>query len=196
LKWRQTPGNDGTQVMLSTWDRQGLLAKAAAALSAVRLNIVQAHVFTRSDNVVLDVFTVVDFHSGGPASATRLEEMKFLLEGALGEPPRFASIWACTQHKYLAPRSRIPARIAFDNHSSATATIVAIAASDRLGLLYDIFQVIADSGLNITHARIETLGAIAHDLVQVTEAHGQKVSDPGRLASLRQKLEAAVNVET
>src|SRR6185503_9405419 len=42
VSWRQGPGQTCTRVMICTWDRQGLLAKAAAAFSAVRLNIQEA----------------------------------------------------------------------------------------------------------------------------------------------------------
>jgi len=80
VDWRDLPEGRGTQVMLCTWDRHGLLAKAAAALSAVRLNILQADVFTRADNIVLDRFTVMDPDGHQAATAKRMEEMTFLLE--------------------------------------------------------------------------------------------------------------------
>src|SRR5262249_15450337 len=103
ISWRRIGTSGKVRVMLCTWDRHGLLAKAAASFSAVRLNIVQADVFTRSDDVVLDTFTIAGADGQSPASASQMQQMGFLLEGALGEPPRFASIWACSRHKYLAP---------------------------------------------------------------------------------------------
>ena len=192
--WRQMPQAGRTRVMLCTWDRQGLLAKAAAAFSAVRLNIFQAEVFTRADNIVLDIFGVADADNQGVASLTRLQEMAFLLEGALSEPPRFASVWACSRHKFLAPPSPFAPRIRFDNEASAGATLIHIQASDRLGLLYDILQAIADSGLNVSQARIETDDDFARDIIHVTDEQGQKVSDPRRLEQVRLKLKAALTV--
>src|SRR5262245_25338550 len=118
VTWRPTVDAARTRIMLCTWDRHGLLAKAVAAFSAVRLNILQADVFTRADNIVLDLFSVIDGDSGGAVSASRLQDMMFLLEGALSEPPRFASIWACSRHKFVAPPAPCPPRITFDNQSS------------------------------------------------------------------------------
>src|SRR5882724_3628144 len=115
ISWRKIGASGKVQVMLCTWDRHGLLAKAAAALSAVRLNIVQADVFTRADDVVLDTFTIAGAHGHGPVHRSQMEQMAFLLEGALSEPPRFASIWACSRHKYLAPASVVAPKISFDN---------------------------------------------------------------------------------
>jgi [protein-PII] uridylyltransferase len=194
VTWRELPQDGRTRVMLCTWDRRGLLAKAAASFSAVRLNILQAEVFTRADNIVLDIFSVVDANDQGVASLARLQEMTFLLEGALSEPPRFASVWACSRHKFLAPPNPFPPRIRFDNDSSSAATLVHIQAFDRRGLLYDVLQAIADCGLNVSQARIGTEGDLAQDIVHVTDEDGQKVTDPQRLDQVRLKLRTALAV--
>jgi [protein-PII] uridylyltransferase len=180
--------------MLCTWDRHGLLAKAAAAFSAVRLNILQANVFTRADNVVLDEFSVTNGAGSGAVNEARLQEMSFLLEGALSEPPRFASVWACSRHKYLATPSLVPPKISFDNETSSESTLVHILAADRLGLLYDLLQAIADAGLNIKQARIDTEGNLARDTIHVTDGRGEKLRDQGILELLRTRLELALTV--
>jgi len=194
VDWRPAPEAGRTRVLFCTWDRHGLLAKAAAAFSAVRLNILQADVFTRADNVVLDVFSVSHSDGHGPATKTQLQEMTFLLEGALSEPPRFASLWACSRHKFLASPPASPPRILFDNDRSPDSTVVHVESGDRLGLLYDILQTIADHGLDIRQAWIETHRDIAHDTIGVTNAQGEKVLDPAELEKLRRSLEAAITV--
>lgn len=192
--WRQFPELGRTRIMLCTWDRHGLLAKASAAFSAVKLNILQADVFTRSDHVVLDEFAVVDADGRGLVNEERLREMTFLLEGALSEPPRFASVWACSRHKFLAPPTRFAPRIAFDNTASPAGTLVRIEATDRLGLLYDMLQALADAGLNVTQARIDTDRDLAQDSFHVTDDRGNKVIDPRQLEALRAAMEAALTV--
>jgi [protein-PII] uridylyltransferase len=177
--------------MICTWDRHGLLAKCAACCSAVKLNIRQAEAYTRADNIVLDVFRVCNAGDPSALSPTRLNEMAFLLDGALSNPPRFASLWACSRHKFLAP-PLAPHRVTFDNSSRAGTTVILVEASDRLGLLCDILQAIADSGLNITQAHIETTNEIARDTFYVTDPRGQKVIDPGKLDTLRIKLEMSL----
>src|SRR5262245_18230827 len=114
--------------MHCTWDRHGLIAKAAASFSAVRLNILQADIFTRADNIVLDEFLISAGPGCGSVNEARLQEMTFLLEGSLCEPPRFASVWACSQHKLLAPLKLMVPRIRFDNEASSQCTIVQIEA--------------------------------------------------------------------
>jgi [protein-PII] uridylyltransferase len=194
VSWRQSPEPHFTRLMLCTWDRHGLLAKAAASFSAVRLNIAQADIFTRTDNMVLDQFCVSAAGACGPVSDSRLREMTFLLDGALSEPPRFASVWACSRHKFLAPPSSVSPRILYDNLVSPDSTVVYIESADRLGLLYDILQAMADSGFNIKQARIETREALACDTIHITDRDGQKVLDESALKGLCAKLHAALSL--
>ncbi len=133
---------------------------------------------------------------GGVDGTGYWEGVTFLLGGTLSEPPRFASVWACSRHKFLAPPAVVPARITFDNTSSPDATLVQVIACDRLGLLYDILQSITDAGLNIAQALIETDDDLAHDLIQETDSNGQKVLDARRLEQLRQGLEKALALQS
>jgi len=188
ISWRQITKPRCTRVMLCTWDRQGLLAKGAAAFSAARLSILQAKVYTRSDNVVLDEFTITHVDGLKAVHETRLREMQFLLEGALSEPPRFASLWACCGHKFVDGPSHIVPRITFDANISPDSTMMHVEAADRLGLLHDILHAVTEAGLNIRQATIETEGELARDSIHVTDEQGQKVLDPHRLEVLRAKL--------
>jgi UTP:GlnB (protein PII) uridylyltransferase len=194
VSWRQNTEPDFTRLMLCTWDRHGLLAKAAAAFSAVRMNIVHAHIFTRTDNMVLDQFCVTASGGCGPVSDSRLREMTFLLDGALSEPPRFASVWACSRHKFLAVPSSVPPQIGYDNLTSPDSTLVHIEAADRLGLLYDILQAIADNGFNIKQAHIETRQQLACDTIHITDQDGQKILHDNALKSLCAKLHDVLTI--
>ena len=49
VQWKAVPEQGFTKVMVCTWDRHGLLAKVASAFSAVRINIIQADVYTRAN---------------------------------------------------------------------------------------------------------------------------------------------------
>jgi [protein-PII] uridylyltransferase len=193
VSWRQIDQPHGARVMLCTWNRHGLLAKAAAAFSAVRLNIVSAQVFTRADNIVLDEFFVTNGDGRTTVNEVRMQEMTFLLEGALSEPPRFASVWAYSRHKLLATPSAVVPRVTFDNDSSEEETVVQVVAADRLGLLYDILQALADAGLNIKQAHIETDNDLARDTIHVTDARGETL-DPNAFDLLRHKLQTALSL--
>jgi [protein-PII] uridylyltransferase len=70
--------------------------------------------------------------------------------------------------------------------------LVLVETTDRLGLLYDLLQALADSGLNVSQARIHTEGGIARDTIHVTDGFGRKLLDGRRLELLRVQLESAI----
>jgi [protein-PII] uridylyltransferase len=189
---RHFPDRGFTQLMVCTWDRHGLLSKVAGALSALGINILQADVYTRSDGIVLDIFRIAEIEGRPVSNPGRWQEITFLIEGALSEPPRFASLWACSRHKFVGQPQSGPPAIAFDNSSSADSTVLTIEATDRLGLLYDILAALADGGINIGHALIDTEDDVARDTFYIADGNGQKISDPVALQGLRDRVTKAV----
>ena len=65
--------------------------------------------------------------------------------------------------------------------------MIEVRAPDRVGLLYRITKSIADLGLDIRHARVQTLGPEVIDTFYVRYADG-KVSDDDHLAELERAL--------
>ena len=192
VEWKHLRAGHCTKVMICTWDRHGLLAKAAAAFNAVRINVLQADVFTRADNIVLDVFHVSEMEKSPVINATRLKEMLFLLGGALSESPSFASFWAGSGHRLAAQGTDDRATLNFDNTSSTTHTLLRIEAPDRVGLLSDLLQGLADCNVNIDQAIIDTDKGLARDLFCLSDVDGQKIVDTGRFALMRKRLLEAI----
>jgi len=181
--WRHYPRQDITKFLVCTWDRQGLLTKLAGYISALRLNVVRAEVYTRADNIVLDFFWLCDGTHRHITDLDRLRQLSFLLEGGLAQPPRFVSTWAVDSHKHLPRVSSIPTKVMFSN-SHPNHTIVTVEASERLGLLHDILQVFSDHEFNIAEALIDTIDNVARDVFFVTDHQKNRILDPQRLAAL------------
>jgi [protein-PII] uridylyltransferase len=192
LDWKHFPESGFTKVMLCTWDRQGLLAKAASAFSAVRVNILNADAYTRADQIVLDVFRVCDAEHGPVLKQERLEKMLFLLEGSLSDPPRFASFWAASAHKREARQAPEVLSIAFDNSAPGRHTALRIETDDRIGLLSDILEALANGGVNVDQALIETHDYLACDTFCIYEDAGEKITEPERLSTIRELLAEAI----
>ena len=62
--------------------------------------------------------------------------------------------------------------------ASQSATVVEVRAHDEPGLLWRIGRALGDCGLNVTAARVETLGAEAVDVFYVTDSNGDLITDP------------------
>lgn len=186
--WKDAAGGDRTRVVLSSWDRRGFLEKVAAAFSALRITILRAEVYTRSDDLVLDVFEVCEPETGAVRDINRLSSLPFLVEGAFGNPPRFASVWATQFHKGL-PRQEPPQfHLSFDNRKSPDSTILRVEAPDRPGLLYDLLHTLTGHDLEIEQALVETDQELAKDQFYFTDGEGRKVTNAAQLRQLRKVL--------
>src|SRR5207244_9364981 len=60
INWKAFPEQGHSIVSFCAWDREQLLAKIAGSFSVVPINILSADIFSRGDNVVLDLFSVFD----------------------------------------------------------------------------------------------------------------------------------------
>lgn len=82
--------------------------------------------------------------------------------------------------------------VRFDNAASSNSTLLEVRAPDRVGILYSITKTIADTGLDIRHARVQTLGNEVVDTFYVRTTDGQKVTDPAHQSEVERAILFAV----
>jgi len=198
VNWHNEPDRACNAVKVCTWDRAGLFCKIAGSLSAAGLNILSAQIFTRRDGIVLDTFYVNDARTGALAGSEQRETFERVINKALtGEEVEFPMLIArqkITRPVYQAyTGERIPTRIAFDNESSETRTLIEIETEDRLGLLYTMSQALSELDVDISSAKINTEKGAAIDSFYVREIDGVKVLAPERHRAIERKLRQAIN---
>ena len=181
VRWKLLPKRGLTTVEVCTWDRLGLLAKIAGAFAAVGMNIVRADVFTRADNVVLDVFEVTELAGSPVQNEARLRHMAALLAAALkpgGAVPA----------RPVDPKTTGGVVVDFSSSPGENYTLLTVEAPDRVGLLSDIFTTLADHHVNIAHAIITTDDHRAGDVFYLTDDAGLEIPEGDR----RDRLRAAI----
>jgi [protein-PII] uridylyltransferase len=190
VRWRHFPDRGITEVAVCTWDRLGLLAKVAGSLASVSLNIVRADVYTRADNVVLDVFEVCNKEYGHVEDELSLDHVTRLLTAALSPSSNLG--FAVPRPDDGATGGREPL-VVFDNERSDIYTVLQVEAADRIGLLYDILQVLTSCEADIGHAIIVTDEGEAADVFYLADANGHKLTDPVALQKMRNALLTALS---
>jgi len=185
VRWQHFPDRGITEVVICTWDRLGLLAKVTGSLATVGLNIVRADVYTRADNIVLDVFEVCTEEFSHVEDELSLAHMARLLSAALrpGSGLGFA-----VPHRADDSTPDRPPSVTFDNNRSEGYTVLQVEAADRLGLLYDVLQVLTVCEVDIAHAIIVTNQGEAADVFYVTGTDGRKLTDTVPLEKIREAL--------
>src|SRR5213596_2879916 len=196
IKWKIMPEQGHSVVAFCTWERERLLAKVAGSFSVVPLNILSADVFPRGDNVVLSIFRVCDTKARTVTHRRDFELVEQTLRRAL-EDESFDFLplieKAKRQSRRLAPGIEFPTRIAIDNKTHSTYTLIEIQAPDRIGLLYDVLSCLDRENILLPLYRINTQDGAAIDTLYVVDgsAHG-KITDSHRIRTIQQHLKSAI----
>jgi [protein-PII] uridylyltransferase len=194
------PEQGVSELILISWDRHLLLAKAAGALAANGLNILSADLFLRADGIVIDLFRVCTTSLTPVTSERTIGSVNELLSRACtGEDIDFAGlIRRQDTNGSSAPapgwQDEFPVFAGVHNEPKRNYTTVEVQAVDRIGLLYGIFNAIGSLGLEITHARINTEKGAAVDSFCITDSHGRKIADQAALANLRREIGRAAGI--
>ena len=166
----------------------GLFSKIAGVMAAKGLQVLDAQIVTREDQVVVDTFQVSDPDYVGAPPRERRREIAQAIVGVLKGQESVESLMArgtrLFAHRRI-PASRQTTEVQIDNETSTRATIIDVFAEDRQGLLYVITNSIFNLGLSVQAARISTRLDQVADVFYVTDMHGNKVSDPGSLDHIR-----------
>ncbi len=194
VRTESQPARGCTVVRVCAWDHTGVFARLAAALSAARLNILGAEIYSRADQLVLDRFYVNDPLSGGPAAPAALDAFQTLAAQALTGEVGLEEILRRIQRQGGPPHAPAapPIRVSFDNRASATRTLIEVQAPDRVGLLATIAATLAGLGVDVSLARILTTHGMAEDVFYVSEAGGNKILSTARQREIRERLRAAL----
>jgi len=184
-------------VTVCTWDRAGLFSKITGSFSAVGLNILDAQIFSRSDGVALDTFSVMDARTGKPQSPEQRRKFEEILRRALtGEDVDFHSLIA--RQKLSRPLyqaysgEQLPTEVRFDEQASDTRSLIEIETEDRVGLLYEVSRTLTELELDICGAKILTERGAAIDNFYIRELDGSKVTDGSRQEAIESRVREAI----
>ena len=87
----------------------------------------------------------------------------------------------------------VPTEIKIDNQTSRNFTVVEVISADRPGVLYSIARTLFAEGLDIHRSKIATEANRVVDVFYLRDkASGAKVTDPKRMAELREALRASL----
>ena len=146
-------------------DRPGLLAAVTGVLALRGCNVLRASIGAAGDAMAVEAFDVKFAFGSPPDWSVVTEDLEAALAGRTPLADRLA------EHVATYGRGRRPTAasapqisIRLDDATSQRATILEVRAPDDLGLLHRIATVLADEGLDVAAALVDTLG---HEVVDV-----------------------------
>jgi [protein-PII] uridylyltransferase len=184
-------------------DRPGLLASIAAALTANRLDVLTAEVYSHPvghEREALDLFWVRDRDYGtegvDAAFATLARDLDDVCSGRVEPAQLLRSRVGSTSPWRERPSPAVRTEVLFDNRASEHHTVIEVFAKDRAGLLYTLADVLHRLGLAIALSKINTEGTRVADVFYVRELDGAKLVAGSRQQEIRDALVCAVDVRT
>ncbi len=177
-----------TEIVIATADRSGLFSQLAGAITASGGSIVDAKIFTTTDCLALDIFSVQDAEGSPFGDAARIQRLRRNVEKTLRGELNLRTALAKPGRRKAAAAFEILPKVHFDNDASSRATVIEVRARDRPGLLYDITNAFFEGRLSISSAMVATYGETAIDVFYVRDAFGHKIANPERLAAVESQL--------
>jgi len=178
---------EGERITVVCPDRLGVFFRVAGALALHDLDVIGANVYSEN-GVALDEFHVTVGGSGVlPWEDVRTDILKSL-EGRLAVQARLEDRIRRTRRSLRRGPSQFPSRVRFDNDATAGATVLEAVGPDRIGLLYGLTRALADLDLNVSSAKIHTMGDDVIDTFYLTLSEGGQVQDPDHQAEIRRAL--------
>jgi [protein-PII] uridylyltransferase len=183
VKARLAPIGEGLQVMIYVRDRAGLFARLCGYFERMGFNIAEAKIHTTRHGYALDTFLVM-----GQGPGAHYRDMLMQIEKELADelqsdaplpPPRGGRLSRRARHFPVSPvvDLRPDERGAYQ--------VLSLVASDRPGLLYGVARTLAQHGVSVHTAKINTLGDRAEDVLLVS---GEALSQPKQALQLEQQL--------
>ena len=158
-------------------DKPGTFSRVAGVLSLYNKDVLGAEAHSDEQGMAASEFRVSSQH--GEIDWAPIEEnLKLALSGRLALDSRLADR-AANARPRRATSAVAPAAptVRFDDTASSNATFLEVRAPDMVGVLHRITKAIADSGLDIRHARVLTLGNEVVDSFYVRESNGGRIND-------------------
>lgn len=189
------PSPAGARITVVAPDTAGLLWRWAAALALHRLEILTATaaVVPGGDGqTAVTVFDVRPLFGSVPEVALLRAELRRAVDDPAGIEAKLA------ERRRRQPAnpgpSAAPPAVLWSDDASSHATVVEVRAHDSPGLLSRLTKVLAEAGLDIPRARVQTLGAEVVDAFYVVAGPGRPAVDRALRARLTDQLLTACEV--
>ena len=192
IEWIDHPEAGHAELMVCGWDRGRLLERIAAALLESGINVLGADIYTRADQLALDIFRVSNHRSEPlPRDKSRKAFENKLCELLQAPGSRIVPEPVRGSTGVPASEEDLPVRVLLNNNAHPGCTIIEVQAPDRVGLLYHLLRAISHGGITIEAARIATEQKAALDVFYMRNKDGEKITTGNTLARLERRIRAA-----
>ncbi len=187
----------GTEVMTVVCDdAPGSFARIAGVLSLRGLDVLTAWAYSGElggPPMAASQFRVVP-PRGGVDWTPIVEDLRHALDGQLAIEARLAErARTYRRRRPVQAQPPGPPAVTFHDEESHTSTVIEVRAPNRIGVLHRIARALAEVGLDIRHATVQTLGEDVVDTFYVQGRNGSRIDDAFHRAEIERAVLHAVS---
>jgi [protein-PII] uridylyltransferase len=169
-------------------DRPGTFSRVAGVLSLHGLGVLGAQAHSDEQGMAASQFRVIVPSHGPIEWAPIIQNLTRALHGELAIEARMAERAKTYRRKRRSAGELAPPRVTFFDEASSNATVIELRAPDQHGILHRVTKAMAEVGLDIRHATVQTIGDEVVDAFYVRTSSGSKLTDKFH----RQEVERAI----
>ncbi len=189
---RQAQQTKNTKLFVYADEVAHAFSQVTGTLGALGLSILNAEIFTTSDGKIMDTFIIQDQNNQPVTDPKLIAQIRQQLLVALKSDSVYQGEYNVRQPRHLKAFDH-PTEVQFEQDHVNGRTVMEISALDMPGLLSVIANVIAELDIDITHAKISTLGEKIDDIFYLTTADGKPITDAAMLEQLAKNLKQALD---
>lgn len=178
-----------TEIFIRTRDRSNVFAAVATTLDYLNLSIQDARIHnTERGGYTIDTFYVLDENNQPIKDDPQYREhIKKELQLELAQVDNYSDIISRRVPRRLKSFA-IPTRTSISNDINTNTTILEVISPDRPGLLALIARIFLKFNIQLSNAKITTLGERVEDIFFITDEDGEPLSDPELCKELQTEI--------
>lgn len=177
----------GDRLTVAYEDRPGAFCRVGGALALHGLDVRSADVHSNGVRSVAE-FTVRVGPSGSVPWDRVTDDVESALSGRLALRSRLAERARSRQRSRHVGEHQFTPAVRFDNGGTTSSTVIEVVGPDSVGLLYRLARALGDFDLQVTGARIHTMGVDVIDSFYVTLPGGGRLTSPELQGELTRAL--------
>jgi [protein-PII] uridylyltransferase len=185
---------DGPRIVVVSRDRPGTFGRLAGVLALHGIDVIGARAHSDEQGMAASQFRTAEASKGVDWSAVTAD-IRRALAGELALSARLAErarTYRRRRRPAAAATSVLSPSVLFVDDASSNATVIEVRAPDSIGLLHRVASALAEMGLDIRHATVQTIGPSVVDSFYVRTSEGAKVTDSYHRAEIERALLHAV----
>tara|TARA_Y100000389_G_C17469364_1_gene528854 strand:+ start:1971 stop:4547 length:2577 start_codon:yes stop_codon:yes gene_type:complete len=172
---RQRRTGDGIEAVLITNQKNQTFATVSASLDELGMTIMDARIVPLANDKSIDTYVFMESDENMEIDNFRINKIVSSLKQVLSSKDK-ETLKVTRSITRQAKMFNTPTKVNFDTTTLNDQTVLQLVAADRPGLLSSIGTVFIEKGINITSAKIMTIGERAEDVFYISDLHGSSLT--------------------